>query len=110
MRTRSATGARIDTAWVLPLREEYAARIAAVMRSGLASQKSASSFSDLNSGRSITTVFAGCLLRRDRLLFIFCLVIQLPLAAIHRKCSDHTRHRAALRNAPKESNSAASHV
>src|ERR1700688_1499596 len=88
MRARSATATRIDTACVLPRCGEYAARITAVMRSGLASQKSASSLSDLNSGRSITTAFAGRFLS----FLIFCFVIHLPLAAIHRVGGNHARH------------------
>src|SRR5579864_4883494 len=92
MRTRSATGTRIDTACVLPRCGGYAARIAAVMRSGLASQKSASSLSDWNSGRSMTTTFAGRLL----LFFVFCFVIQLPLAAVHRVRGNHARHCTAF--------------
>src|SRR5579872_4712678 len=97
MRARSARGTRIDTAWVLPRCGEYAARIAAVIRSGLASQKSASSFSDLNSGRSMTIVFAGRFELRARLPFNFGFVIYFPLAAVHRERGNHARQHAALR-------------
>src|SRR5579862_7882596 len=58
-RVRSSIGIRIEIGsdWVILLLLEYRAALnAAVIRSGFASQKAASSASDLNSGRSITMV------------------------------------------------------